>query len=68
MKNDKVLMIILNEFAYDVSNNPNYSAKKTHDEIVKRFVSQTKEIRKDLRECRKILNNPDLLAEYIGGC
>ena len=27
----------------------------------------TKELKSELKECKKILNDPDLLSEYIGG-
>lgn len=27
----------------------------------------TKELKAELKECKKILNDPDLLGEYIGG-
>ena len=41
--------------------------KLTHNELAKLLNDYSKPIKDELKEANKILNNPELLGEYIGG-
>ena len=34
---------------------------------IHRLLAENEELKSELKECKKILNNPNLLGEYIGG-
>ena len=34
---------------------------------IHRLLAENEELKSELKECKKILNDPDLLSEYIGG-